>query len=265
MKNNPFDEHGVEYLSPTSINKFRKDPCKWIVNVAGYTDRIFSPAMTFGIAIEDGITFGVLNPDASIDDCYEAVRHGYKKVYARIYEAEADQHYEWEKCNVKKDQIQDTIDAIIPSYREFGIPIDTQKRVELEIEELPIPIIGYVDYLYDDYVRDLKTTGVIPKVRSDYQRQLTFYAKATEKMPILDFVYATKTKKEMHTIPVENIDDTFQEIKRIAMKMMNLLSLSSDIREVARLSCLEPDITNEDFSKQWGANEILGAKELFMY
>ena len=45
--------------------------------------------------------------------------------------------------------------------------------------------------------------------------------------------------------------------------MMRLLSLSSDISEVCYLSCLEPDISNEDFTNQWGTNEIIGANKLF--
>ena len=52
----------------------------------------------------------------------------------------------------------------------------------------------------------------------------------------------------------------YQELKK---KMMRLLSLSSDISEVCYLSCLEPDISNEEFTNQWGTNEIIGANKLF--
>ena len=45
--------------------------------------------------------------------------------------------------------------------------------------------------------------------------------------------------------------------------MTRLLSLSSDVKEVAHMSCLCPDLSNEDFTRQWGPNEILGAKEIF--
>ena len=62
MKTNDkaFEQYGVKYLSPSAINKFRKNPAKWLVNIAGYRDKIFSPAMTYGIAIEQGITMGVM-------------------------------------------------------------------------------------------------------------------------------------------------------------------------------------------------------------
>ena len=265
MTNNPFEEHGVKYLSATSINKFRKDPAKWLVNIAGYTDKIFSPAMTFGIAIEDGITKGVTEPDCSIQDCINATNESYQKTYDKITDNKAWNDYNMDKDFDTRQKVEKTLEKIVPLYREFGVPTDTQKKISLELDYLPIPIIGYVDYLYDDCVRDLKTTGAKPMIRSDYQRQLTIYAYATNKKPMIDFVYALKTKQNLISMQIENIDDTYMEIKRICLKMMRLLSLSNNISEVAYLSCLEPDITNEDFARTWGVNEIIGAKELFMY
>lgn len=264
MTNDPFSVHGVEYLSATSINKFRKDPAKWLVNVAGYVDRIFSPPMSFGIAMEDGITKGVTEPDCSIEDCISAANRSYEKIYDDINDNKA-YDYSFEKCHERRERTANLLKEIVPLYRKFGIPTDTQKKVTLELDVIPIPIIGYVDYLYDDAVRDLKTTGVKPFIRSDYQRQLTIYEYATGKDPMLDFVYSLKTKQTLISMPVQNTASTMNEIKRICVKMMRLLSLADNISEVAYLSCIEPDITNEDFTRTWGANEIVGAKELFMY
>jgi len=264
MKNNPFEVHGVNHLSASSINKFRKDPAKWLVNIAGYTDRIFSPAMSFGIAIEDGITQGVNEPDCSIEDCISATNRSYQKIYDSINDNKA-YDYSFAKCHERRDRTANLLTEIVPLYRKFGIPIATQKKISIDLEVLPIPIIGYVDYLYEDKVRDLKTTGVSPKLRSDYQRQLAIYEYATGKDPVVDFVYSLKTKQTLISMSVENTDATMNEIKRICVKMMRLLSLSDNISEVAYLSCIEPDISNEDFTRTWGVNEIVGAKELFMY
>lgn len=261
MNNDPFKQHGVEYLSPSSINLFRKDPAKWLVHVAGYRDPAFSPAMSFGIVIEQGITHGVMNPDTSIEESYKVAMNEYVRIHQNINEKKYED-YDFEKCGQKQDQVFETLNTIIPQYKEFGVPIDAQKRVEFQLGELPIPIIGYVDLLYEDCVRDLKTTGIMPKLKSDYCRQLAFYAMATEKKPVVDCVYVTKTKKELLTFDVP-VEPYFEEIRRIALKMMRLLSLSSDIKEVAFLSCLEPDTTNEDFTKQWGAMEIYGAETIF--
>ena len=261
MKNNPFADHGVEYLSPTSINKFRKNPAKWLVNIAGYKDRFYSPAMSYGTCIEQGITHGCFDHNASVDDCINATDLEYKKIYNKIIETKAD--YDFDACTKKREMTRDTIEAMLPLFRSFGTPTDAQLRVEHEIDDLPIPMIGYIDLLYKDCVRDIKTTGIQPKPKKDYQYQLSFYAKATGVTPIVDCIYSLKTKKELQSFEVSDIEKNWNEIKRIANKMMRLLSLSSDISEVCYLSCLEPDISNEDFTNQWGTNEIIGANKLF--
>ena len=68
LEDKTFEKHGILYLSPSSIRKYRLNPAKWLVNIAGYRDRIFSPSMSFGIAVEQGITKGVME-DAPINEC----------------------------------------------------------------------------------------------------------------------------------------------------------------------------------------------------
>ena len=154
------------------------------------------------------------------------------------------------------------LEKIIPLYRKFGKPVSAQEKIELYIG-LPIPLIGYIDILYPDSVRDIKTTGIMPKVRTDYNLQMSLYSTAKGVPPFIDAVYVTKTKTELHTFPIENVDYHFGELVRISEIMMRLVSLSTDIREIAHLSCLTPDLSNEDFSRQWGPLEKQGAYEIF--
>jgi hypothetical protein len=163
----------------------------------------------------------------------------------------------------KREMTEDTITAMLPLFRTFGVPTNAQLRVEHQIDDLPIPMIGYIDLLYENCVRDIKTTGIKPKPKKDYQYQLSFYAKATGVTPVVDCIYVPRTKKELHSFEIIDIEQNWKEIKRIANKMMRLLALSSDISEVCYLSCLEPDISNEEFTNQWGTNEIIGANKLF--
>ena len=260
MKNNPFEKYGVDYLSPSSINKFRKDPAKWLVNISGYKDAIYSPAISFGIAIETGIAHGCMT-SAPIYECTNSALREYDRIYEKMI-ADNYQDYDYDKCRLKQMQLGPVLEKIIPLYRKHGKPVSVQERVELHVD-LPIPIIGYIDMLYDHSVRDLKTTGIIPKVRQDYNFQLALYSTAKSVPPFIDAVYVTKTKTELHTFPIANVDYWFGELVNIGHKMMRLLSFSSDVKEVAHMSCLCPDLSNEDFFRQWGPNEILGAKEIF--
>ena len=258
---NPFEKLDINYFSPSSINKFRRDPAKWLVNIAGYKDNAYSPAMTFGTCVEQGITVGCLT-HAPMSICIDSANKEYEKIHNKIKSEELANPYDFDKCKEKQNQIERVLEAIIPLYRKFGKPVSAQQRVEVDIG-LPIPIIGYIDMLYEDTVRDIKTTGVQPKVRNDYERQLALYSTATDVPPYIDAVYVTKHKVELHTFKLGNVEKHFADLVRIATKMTNLVSKSEDIKEVAQLSCLEPDLSNEDFMKQWGVNEIAGAIELF--
>ncbi len=262
MKTNDkaFEKYGIKYLSPSAINKFRKNPAKWLVNIAGYRDPIFSPAMTYGIAIEQGITMGVMT-SASINDCIDSAMNEYDRIYKKIEDEKAK--YDFAKCLEKQITVGEVLEKIIPMYRQFGKPIACQEWVEIYLD-LPIPFKGIVDLLYEDSVRDLKTTGIMPKaVKTDYQNQLSIYSLATSKKPYVDYVYVTKYKRELISFDVPNVEENIKNARRIAMKMWQLLSFSSDIHEVCAMSCLEPDISNEDFMNQWSDTEIKGATELF--
>tara|TARA_R100001509_G_scaffold85748_2_gene48841 strand:+ start:299 stop:1099 length:801 start_codon:yes stop_codon:yes gene_type:complete len=258
--NKAFEQYGIEYISPSALNKFRKNPAKWLVNIAGYREKIFSPAMTYGIAVEQGINMGVMTT-APIQECIDSALREYDKIYKSIEEHKAD--YDFAKCLEKQMTLPEVLDKIIPLYRKFGKPTAIQEWVEVYLD-LPIPLKGICDYLYDDYVRDLKTTGIQPKeVKTDYLNQLTVYSLATSKTPHVDYVYVTKHKRELISYKIENTEVYVKNIRRIAMKMWQLLSFSSDIHEVCAMSCLEPDISNEDFMNQWSATEIKGAQILF--
>lgn len=262
MKKNDkaFEKYGIKYLSPSAINKFRKNPAKWLVNIAGYRDPIFSPAMTYGIAIEQGITMGVMT-SAPINECIDSAMNEYDQIYKKIEDEKAK--YDFAKCLEKQITVGEVLEKIIPIYRKFGKPIACQEWVEIYLD-LPIPFKGIVDLLYEDSVRDLKTTGIMPKsVKTDYQNQLSIYSLATSKKAFVDYVYVTKHKRELISFDVPNVEENIKNTRRIAMKMWQLLSFSSDIHEVCAMSCLEPDISNEDFMNQWSDTEIKGATELF--
>ena len=261
MSNNPFEDHGVAYLSPNQLNTFKKNPAKWLIRVAGYRDALYKPAFTYGNSIEAGITHAVTH-HAPIAECIDIAMYQFDKVRDEVKQRQYA--YDFEGDNKKQLQVARVLTEIIPQYRELGEPIAVQEWVEWQPDELPIPIRGIVDLEYADCVRDLKTASIKPKMNSSYNRQLSVYALATNKVPYIDYVYSTTKICELQTHSVDDIHLYEQEIKRIAMKMMRMLSVSSDIEEVCRLSCLDPDLSNENWWDEWGVNESVGARKLFI-
>ena len=132
-----------------------------------------------------------------------------------------------------------------------------QKKVELEFDDLPIPVIGYVDLEYEDCIRDIKTTARKPsELLPPVQRQIAIYATCLEKdRAYADYLYVTKTKSEVITFEVDDIDMRLNEVYRVASAMMNLLQ-NNDIH-----SLVDPFYPNPDW--MWSQSDIEFAKDLW--
>ena len=257
---NPFEVHGVKYISPSAINKFMKNPAKWLVNIAGYSDRIIKPAFTYGNAIETGITRAVVD-NVSTKESVDLANEEFARVADLAREEGID--YDFDGAHKKQQYLKRTLEAVIPVYKDLGVPIASQKQVTYQFDSLPVTLYGILDLEYEDCVRDLKTTSYKPKKNSDYDRQLTMYSLSTDKAPVIDYVYTTTKVSELISFDVADIDIHKAQLERIVTKMMKMLSLSDDIREVCQLSNLEPNLSNDNWYEYWGANEIKGAMKLF--
>ena len=135
-------------------------------------------------------------------------------------------------------------------YDQLGDkPVSYQKEINLQIDGIPIPIQGFIDLQYDGIVRDIKTVSRLPsEIPSSVNRQLSVYAIAEDSMPIVDYVYITKTKSEVISIPVIDVDEHIATVKKVAHSIMNLLSYSDDVNEIASL--FYPDYDDWRWSKE---------------
>jgi len=254
--NDPFEAHGVTHLSASSINEFIANPARWLLHVSGHRDSVGIPAMWRGKAIDKAITKGMFDSSLSINDLVEFAVDQYN---LDLEEA----RYEGVPFNFKKSEIERNllpryIALSIPHFRSLGTPIASQKKIKLEFEELPIPIIGYLDLQYDGIVRDIKTVGRLPtKVPESTCRQLAIYATAENNMPIIDYVHVTKSKAEIVVKQVDNINEHMAVVRQAANSMMRILAYSPDISEVVGL--LMPDFDNW----RWSDDEKMQAKKLW--
>lgn len=256
MSNNPFESHNIEYLSATSINEFITNPARWVLTyVGGYRDTFGSPAMWRGIAVDDVICKAVYE-NISIKQCKTLAKEIFD---TKMEEAKTDNiNYDIDKASKERDLLSSYIDVAIPHFRELGKPLDTQKRIVLEFDFLPIPIIGYTDLQYEGVVRDIKTVNRLPtKMLDTVSRQLSIYAAAENCIPIIDYVHVTQTKQQVVTTPVQNLEVHINEVKRACLNMMNVLSYSNDVNGIAELF-----FPNFDDWK-WSSKEKQEAKKLW--
>ena len=78
------------------------------------------------------------------------------------------------------DDRRDGERALIPGYvehglgelRQYGIPSAYQDRVELRLDDVPVPVIGFIDWRFDNHglIVDLKTSERLPSAISPRMR-----------------------------------------------------------------------------------------------
>ena len=243
--NNPFDQFDIEHLSASSINLFIQDICLFIVRYLFKHKSPTNPAMLRGIVIDHSL--GNKTSVAEAQKEFMALMN---------YEKKQGNVFDQEKAEIEYNNIEKYLDVGIPFYKDLGKPVSYQEKIILQFEDLPIDIIGYVDLEYKDCIRDIKTTAKTPKLTPQVSRQLAIYSTALDKPAFADYLYVAKTKQEVVTFEVEDVDARINEVYRVALAMMNLLQ-NNDINSLVEQ--FYPDMTS--FMWDQSSNEV--AKELW--
>ncbi len=244
--NNPFDQFDIEHLSASSINLYMQDIPLFIVRYLAKHKSPTNSAMLRGTVIDHAI--GEKHSVKEAQKEFMSLMNYHKKEGVTFDEVKAETEYK----NIEK-----YLEVGLPFYEELGEPVSYQKKVELEFDDLPIPVIGYVDLEYEDCIRDIKTTARKPsELLPPVQRQIAIYATALEKdRAYADYLYVTKTKAEVITLEVDDIDMRLNEVYRVASAMMHLLQ-NNDIH-----SLVDQFYPNPDW--MWSLSDIEFAKDLW--
>lgn len=253
--NDPFEHHGVTHLSASSINEYIQNPARWLLHVSGYRDTAGIPAMWRGTAVDRAITSAVM--DGLTDD--EALDEAMSVFDDELARATAnDLPVNEKKAVAEGEAVSRYLRIALPHYRSLGRPIDAQKKIKLEYEWLPVPMIGYLDLKYEGVVRDIKTVGRLPStVPMTVCRQLSLYATAEQSLPVVDYIHSTKSSAQVVVMGVSDVEGHMKILEQAARSMMRLLGFSSDIQEVAQL--LMPDF--DDW--RWSEGEKNAARKLW--
>ena len=248
--NNPFDQFDIEHLSASSINLFMQDIPLFIVRYLAKHKAPTNPAMLRGTVIDHAIGNMDKYPNTSVEQAQDEFKAllNYNKKQGIVFDEE--------KAESEYNNIEKYLDVGLPFYKDFGEPVSYQEKVILQFEDLPIDIIGYVDLEYKDCIRDIKTTAKTPKLTPQVSRQLAIYSTALDKPAFADYLYVAKTKQEVVTFEVEDVDARINEVYRVALAMMNLLQ-NNDINSLVEQ--FYPDMT----SFMWDQSSIEVAKELW--
>src|SRR6185437_2886930 len=152
MATNCWERHGIRHLSASSLALYRNEPALWVLRYLHRIKDDAGPGAWRGSAVEGAVN-KIIYEDCSDDDAIEAALGAFE------ISAQGDLSDEVQK---ERDVIHDMVRQASVSFRSLGKPVATQFFFFKQKTAYEIPILGYIDYLYEDFLIDLKTTLRMP-------------------------------------------------------------------------------------------------------
>lgn len=232
---NGFARHGIDHLSASSLNLWAAEPAVWAMErLLGHRSPP-SALMVRGKAVEDGVHAGLVDPSRPVEDCAAQALAAFDREMA-----------------LNADDRRDSERALIPGYvehglaelRQYGTPTAYQHRVEIRLDDVPVPIIGFIDWRFDQHglIVDLKTGERLPSAISlSHARQGAIYAHAHGNYSMrFAYVKPVAARKDGRAVVVyeldrAEVDRQLAALREIALRLERFLRLSGDVRELCGL------------------------------
>lgn len=225
-----FKKHGIDHLSPSSLNLFAAAPAVWVMERLLNRKAPVGCAAHRGTAVEAGIIHGL---DGASDE--DAVTLA-ERVFGEKAALSGDPNREKERA-----AIAPMVVTGLAEMRPYGKPSRTQEMVRWKVDGVSVPVIGYYDAIWDDHgvVIDFKSTHRLPsQISTSHARQVALYKAALGDN--LDARITYVTPKKAATYRLENAREHVVALERIARTLGRFLSVSDDPKELA--SIIIPDV-----------------------
>jgi hypothetical protein len=232
---NPFETHGIDHLSPSSLNLWAAEPALWVMERLLDRRSPIGAAAARGRAVEHGIHLGLMKPDVPITECVQAAERAFDREMALT----PDDRREAERGN-----IAGYVEHGLAELRQYGVPTAAQARVSVPLEGVPVPVMGFIDWRFDQHglVVDLKTAERLPsRINDSHGRQGAVYAHAHGNYGMrFAYVKPSVGKKDGRAVAVYEMsgDDVCRHLEalgQIAIRLQRFLAFSVDPEELAGL------------------------------
>ena len=223
LSNDPFKAHGINYVSPSSINTYINDTSLW---VARYLFKIKSSS---GASAIRGIA-----TEFVLADKYEKGVFDYNLLDVKFMSLCAESGIDLGDIKTAKEKnLLKDFGSIIDENFDYKNLEAYQEKVEVPIDDMPVPIIGYIDFRFKDKIVDLKTSTRMPIRPTEAQkRQMALYSMAYPDSSV-DLFFATP--KEHKRFTLKNLTLYKKQLRKVALSIQKFLSISDDKHELASL------------------------------
>lgn len=224
---NAFEKHKITHLSASSLNKWRANQAAWFVTyLGGYKDD-YTPSAWRGKAVEDGLTAALRGHDPT-------------GIAFQTFEANA-----MGEASDEVDAERKLVAPMLAQAIKWSPPsplLLAQAKVELWLDGVPIPVIGYADYIFEDgLIVDLKTTKACPSSpRSDHVRQVAIYRAARNNAPG-SVLYVTHAKHALYPVGDNTVAEALNELRADALSLERFLSVVDSAQDALHMLPLNSD------------------------
>lgn len=232
---NGFEMHGITHLSASSLNVAAQElPLFVMERLLGWRSP-GNAAMSRGKAAEEGIHAGLLDPKLPLETCIGKALSAF----------DAEMRFNGDDAREKeRGLIPGYVENGLAELRQYGVPSGYQEKISIQLEDVPVPVIGFIDWKYDQHglIVDLKTTERLPSSLSTaHARQGAIYSKAFGNYGMrFAYVKPRASKGDGRSCIVLELDREqaaaeIAALTNIAQRLNRFLSLSKDPRELAGL------------------------------
>jgi PD-(D/E)XK nuclease superfamily protein len=220
----PFDAHGIDHLSAASLNLWMANPREWAVRyLARETDEA-DPAMWRGSAVEAGLA---------------QLLHGRSMDAARTTAIDS---FEFNAVGDLSEEAEFERSLVLPmlhrasAWTPPGELMASQLRIEHWFDDVPVPLIGYLDFAFAVGIDiDLKTTRACPsRPRGNHLRQVALYRTARSRRGGL--LYVTDRKFAYFEVQDADAQTALEDLWAAALSLTQFLAKVTDAEEA--LACL---------------------------
>lgn len=224
---NPFERHGIDHLSPSSINLFIEQPSFWAAKyLLKFEDS--GPAMWRGTAVEAGLDEFLFNKSRDTECRDGCLRRALDR-------------FDLEGCGLcddrtlkERDRVPAMLAAAMRAAEGFDPPTLRQNRVEIWLDDIDVPVWGNTDYEWETWGLELKTVSRMPsEITARHARQVSIYTMARDKP--FKVLYVTEAKDALRELSREDIALNMKRVQWYAHNIRRVLSVSADSAEVAAL------------------------------
>ncbi len=224
--------HGIDHLSATSLNLWATQPALWAMERLLGRRAPVGCAAHRGTAAEHGVALGLFDPALAVEDCQAAALAEFDRLAAFATDPNRPR---------ERDAVPGIVAAALAELRQYGVPTppatgQRQHRVEVALPDVPVPLIGYQDFVWDGHgiVLDLKTSlRLASEIGAAHARQGAVYVTGSNRE--MRFCYATPKKVAVYAL--EDPARHLAALRQVALRLERFLRLSRDPQELAALLC----------------------------